>query len=79
MKLLRIWKIDGINIYYKELTTNDVKSTGLHVIRVVAVGLIDLNKTYKYVRLGANRFWNVPKKLGLKCNDNLSTMPHPFP
>lgn len=72
-------KKNDINVYYKELTTKDIETTGLHVIRVIAVGLIDLNKTYKYLRLGANRFWDVPKKLGLKYNDDLSTKPHPFP
>lgn len=70
---------NNINIYYKDLTTDDIKNTGIKVVKVVAPSLIDLNKSHIYPRLGAKRFFEVPKKLGLDYTDNLTTLPHPFP
>ena len=70
---------NDIDIYYKELTTNDIKETGIKVVKVVAPSLIDLNKSHIYPRLGAKRFFEVPKKLNLKYSENLTDLPHPFP
>lgn len=72
-------KENNIEVYYKELTTEDIKQTNIKVVKVVAPGLIDLNKSHNLPRLGATRFWDVPIKLGLSCNEELSKMPHPFP
>lgn len=66
-------------MYYKELTTDDIKKTGIKVVKVIAPSLIDLNKSHIYPRLGANRFFIVPEKLKLKYNEKLTDMPHPFP
>lgn len=74
-----ILKKKNINIYYKDLTTEDIKETGIKVVKVIAPSLIDLNKSHVYPRLGAKRFFEVPRKLGLKCNESLTKMPHPFP
>ena len=70
---------NNIDVYYKELTTADIKNTGIKVVKVIAPSLIDLNKSHIYPRLGAKRFFEVPRKLGLKYNNNLTTLPHPFP
>lgn len=70
---------NDISVYYKELTTDDIKSTGIKVVKVIAPSLIDLNKSHLYPRLGATRFFIVPQKLGLKYNEKLTDMPHPFP
>lgn len=72
-------KKNNINVYFKELTTDDIKDTGIKVVKVIAPSLIDLNKSHIYPRLGAKRFFEVPKKLGLEYSDNLTAMPHPFP
>lgn len=77
--LLSSLKLQNIDVYYKELTTDDIKKTGIKVVKVVAPGLIDLNKSHIYPRLGANRFFSVPKKLNLKYSNELTDMPHPFP
>lgn len=69
----------GLEVYYKELTTADVKQTGLKVVKVVVPGLIDLNKTHSMQRLAAKRFEEVPKKLGMQTMKGLSKQPHPFP
>lgn len=70
---------NGISVYFKELTTSDIKETGIKVVKVVAPSLIDLNKSHVYPRLGAKRFFEVPKKLGLSYCVNLTELPHPFP
>ena len=70
---------NDISVYYKELTTDDIKSTGIKVVKVIAPSLIDLNKSHLYPRLGATRFFVVPQNLGLKYNEKLTDMPHPFP
>lgn len=70
---------NGLEIYYKELTTDDIKSTGIKVVKVVVPSLIDLNKSHIYPRLGAKRYFDVPEKLGLKYSESISNMPHPFP
>lgn len=69
----------NIDVYYKELTTDDIKETGIKVVKVIAPGLIDLNKSHIYPRLGATRFFLVPQKLKLTYNNELTNMPHPFP
>lgn len=70
---------NNIEVYYKELTTTDIIQTNMKVVKVVAPGLIDLNKSHNLPRLGATRFWSTPIKLGLTCNKQLSKLPHPFP
>lgn len=77
--LIASLKQNNINIYYKDLTTSDIKTTGIKVVKVIAPSLIDLNKSHLYPRLGAERFFSVPRKLGLDYNETLTDMPHPFP
>ena len=78
-QLVNELKEKNMNIYYKDLTTNDIKSTGLKVVRVIVPGLIDLNKSHIYPRLAAKRFFEVPKDLGLRYENDLTSLPHPFP
>lgn len=68
-----------LKVYFKELTTQDVRDFGMAVVRVVIPSLIDLNKTHKLRREAATRFWSVPKRLGLKPLKELYSLPHPFP
>lgn len=77
--LLDSLKQSNIDVYYKELTTKDIKNTGIKVVKVIAPGLIDLNKSHLLPRLDANRFWEVPKKLNLNYSEKLNDEPHPFP
>lgn len=79
-KVLADLKKSGIDVYYKDLTTSDIMVTNIKVFKVVAPGLIDLNKTHLFPRLGADRFWEVPKKLGLDYEEDIEDgLPHPFP
>lgn len=72
-------KKNNLEVFYKELTTPDIVSTGIRVFRVIIPGLVDLNKSHKLRREGALRLWDVPLKLGLKTPKKLSPLPHPFP
>lgn len=77
--VIKSLKENDIEVFYKELTTEDIKETGIKVVKVIAPSLIDLNKSHIYPRLGAKRFFEVPKKLGLEYSEELTNMPHPFP
>ncbi|MBI4028943.1 MAG: YcaO-like family protein [Candidatus Blackburnbacteria bacterium] len=70
---------NGLSIYYKEITTPDIKPIGLKVVKVIVPGLIDLNKSHLLRREGALRFWSVPQKLELQVRQKLYSSPHPFP
>ena len=72
-------KSNGLEIYYKDLTTEDIRLTNLKVVKVIVPSLIDLNKTHKMQRLAAKRFDNVPNKIGINAKNGLSKQPHPFP
>lgn len=72
-------KSNGLEIYYKDLTTEDIRLTNLKVVKVIVPGLIDLNKTHKMQRLAAKRFDDVPNKIGINAKNGLSKQPHPFP
>ncbi len=78
-QVIKELKKNGIEVYYKELTTSDVIDTNFKVVKVIAPGLVDLNKSHLLPRLGADRLWDVPKKLKLQYNTEISKMPHPFP
>lgn len=69
----------GLDIFYKEITTSDVKVTRIRSVRVIIPGLIDMNKSHILPRMGARRFKEVPHKLHLKSLKGFWEMPHPFP
>lgn len=67
----------GIKTYSIDLTTSDIRSVGLHVVRVVAPRLAFLEVSIPL--LNCKRIYEVPNKLGYKFSDNLNNMMHPFP
>ncbi len=78
-KVIENLKSKNIDVFYKELTTDDIKETKIRVLKVIAPGLIDMHKSHTLPRLGADRYWSVPQKLGLKYFKELCDKPHPFP
>lgn len=78
-EIIKNLKKNNIDVYFKEITTADVANTGIKVVKVIAPGLIDLNKSHILPRLAADRFWTVPSKLGLEAKKELRDTPHPFP
>jgi ribosomal protein S12 methylthiotransferase accessory factor len=65
-----------------DLTTPDVASLGLSVVRVVVPGLNPLFMGYRNRALGGERLYSVPQKLGSRGLDRGEAdnpYPHPFP
>lgn len=65
--------------YYIDVTTDDMKSLGLYVVRVVIPKAVDLSRSFNLQRLGAKRLKEVPVLLGYKSNLNPNEILHPFP
>lgn len=70
--LLTRLKKAGFSIYYKDITTEDVRGLGFVVVKVIVPGMIDLNKTHKFIKFG--QFKN--RGLNVTISNKL---PHPFP
>jgi ribosomal protein S12 methylthiotransferase accessory factor len=72
----------GCDVVMCDLTTPDIRSLGLHVVRVVAPGLHPLFMGYATRALGGRRLYTVPQRLGhpgLAPGEPDNPYPHPFP
>jgi ribosomal protein S12 methylthiotransferase accessory factor len=73
----------GYEAVVVDLTTPDVASLGLHVVRVVAPELATLHGSHRLPFLGCTRLFDVPVRLGHRAvpgdEASLETCPHPFP
>lgn len=78
-KVLAIFEQHNLDIYYKDITTPDIVSTGIKVVRVVVPGLVELNSSHALPRKNARRLNDLPKELGLQTMNGLTNLPHPFP
>ena len=61
----------GYDVYYKDITTADIKSLGFCVVKTIIPGMIDLNKSHKLFRAG------LLERRGFATVKN--DLPHPFP
>ncbi|MDY3913520.1 MAG: YcaO-like family protein [Phocaeicola sp.] len=79
--ILKIFKDLGLDIYCKDITTEDIAEENFKVIRVICPQLIPLNGAYGRYYLGGNRLFEVPEKMGFTklSFDDLTIKPHPFP
>ena len=79
--ILKTFKDLKIDVYCKDVTTEDVAEENFKVIRVICPQLIPLNGAYGRYYLGGKRLFEVPEKMGFSrlSFDDLTTMPHPFP
>jgi ribosomal protein S12 methylthiotransferase accessory factor len=72
----------GHRMLYAELTTSDVADYGLHVVRVLATGLQPIHFGFGEERLGGNRLFTVPERLGHaagpRAEADLNPCPHPL-
>lgn len=78
----RIRQTTGERVLFKDLTSEDVRSLGLVVVRCLIPGFQPLHMGYQNRSLGGKRLWEVPKKLGIEgltkdTGDN--PVPHPYP
>jgi ribosomal protein S12 methylthiotransferase accessory factor len=72
----------GHEVLVADVTTEDVRSLGLFVVRVVIPGFHPLFMGHHVRALGGTRLWEVPQRLGYRGmtrrqGDN--PFPHPFP
>ncbi len=70
----------GHDILLVDLTTPDVATAGLTVVRAVIPGLHPLFMGHRYRALGGSRLGEVPQRLGhAGITDGDNPAPHPFP
>ena len=63
-----------------DLTTPDVSSSGLHVVRAVVPGLQPIGFGPFGLRLGGRRLYGLAERLGRACSESeLNADPHCFP
>lgn len=81
-KVARLLKLNNLEVYYVDITTNQIKKYGFRVVKVLIPDLqpLFLDENYRY--LGANRLYQVPVKMGFLKNpvslEKLNKIPHPL-
>lgn len=78
--IVRAIRSTNHRVLVKDLTTPDVMSLGLFVVRAIIPGFHPLFMGHRQRGLGGVRLWTVPQKLGyrgIESSDN--PVPHPFP
>ena len=72
----------GHRAAYVELTTPDIEPTGYRVVRVIAAGLQPIHFGFGQERLGGDRLFDLPRRLGLATRRttiaDLNRCPHPM-
>lgn len=81
-KIVDLLNISGYEALIADITTEDIRELGLHVIRALIPGYHPLFMGYHNRPLGGNRLWNLPQVLGFKGisqETGDTPFPHPFP
>lgn len=70
-----------LDVIVVDITPSDVKDLGFTVVRTLVPGLVELNPGHPLPRNGSRRLYDVPYRLGygLRDEDDLNDVPHPFP
>lgn len=72
----------GCRVIYVDITTPDLIEFEIRVVRVMITELQPIHFGYRHERLGGNRLYTLPKKLGFfserKNDENFSPFPHPL-
>lgn len=72
----------GHRVLYAELTTPDIAEYGLYVVRVLATGLQPIHFGFGEERLGGQRLFTVPHRMGHapgpRTEGDLNPCPHPL-
>jgi ribosomal protein S12 methylthiotransferase accessory factor len=72
----------GHRVYVSDLTTSDVDSLGLRVVRAIIPGFHPLFMGHSLRALGGSRLWQVPQRLdyrGIMPSGGDNPAPHPYP
>ncbi|MDY7233139.1 YcaO-like family protein [Hyalangium rubrum] len=82
-ELVRRLEAQGYEALVVDLTTPDIRSLGLTVVRVVTPELQPLHADHRWPFLGGKRLYEVPVRIGARAErvkeEQLSRYPHPFP
>ena len=81
---IQLLKEAGLEVVVAEITTPDIRETGMRVVRVLIPGMVPLHGVYKYPFLGAKRLADFPPQIApLRPDGNgpeeFHPFPHPFP
>jgi ribosomal protein S12 methylthiotransferase accessory factor len=72
----------GCRVAYADLTTDDVRPYGVHVVRTIATGLQPMHFGHGEERLGGRRLFELPVRLGYadepRSESDLNPCPHPL-
>ncbi len=83
LEVLRRLREHAVQVYFVDLTPDDVREAGLHVVSVVAPQLARIDASHRLRYLGGERLYEVPARLGLAPGrlafNDLNPRPHPFP
>lgn len=69
---------NGYEVYVSDLTPNDIKSLGMHAVRVLVPGYLPLNKSYLCRPIDSPRLGNVSFGFEVARKDYRNQEPHPF-
>lgn len=81
-RLVSLIKNSGYEVLVTDITSSDIRSLGMTVIRAIIPGYHPLFMGYHKRPLGSERLWTIPQKLGfegLVPGGNDYPFPHPFP
>jgi ribosomal protein S12 methylthiotransferase accessory factor len=72
----------GSRVAYVDLTTPDVASVGMRVVRALATELQPVHFGHRRERLGGRRLFTLPRTLGYRAHDateaEINPCPHPL-
>ena len=80
--LTSILKESGFDVLVTDITSIDIESLGMTVIRAIVPGYHPLFMGYHKRPLGSERLWTLPQKLGFEGIQKETgdyPYPHPFP
>lgn len=73
----------GLEVLCVDLTTDDVRQLGLHVVKMIVPGTVQLPRSEKERIITSERIYKTPVELALRTESilpqNLNRSPHPFP
>ncbi|MNZ28618.1 YcaO-like family protein [compost metagenome] len=73
----------GLEVLCVDITTDDVRQLGLHVVKMIVPGTVQLPRSEKERLIKSDRIYKTPVELGLRSEaikpENLNNSPHPFP
>jgi ribosomal protein S12 methylthiotransferase accessory factor len=81
-RLIRYCRESGSDLIYSNLTPPDMEKLGLYTARAIIPDFQPIHFGWKHIRMGGDRLYELPKKLGFRATrvpiDELNTFPHPL-